>query len=202
MDEAMRRGSRIADGASSQGDYPLQDEPALLVRARALDADALALIHTLYYARIYRYIAFHTGDRETAKDLAGEVFARFLAALRARSAPRDALGGWLYGVAKHVINDHFRQQYRIEQVELDEMIASEEAGPAASFEEKLEHERLHRALAELTPEQRHVIALRIGQEMPIEEVARLLGKSAGAIKQLQLRALAAIARKLSLGEAD
>jgi RNA polymerase sigma-70 factor (ECF subfamily) len=179
------------------GALPLQEELALLSRARSLDADALASIHSLYYARIYRYIAFHIGDRETAKDLCGEVFARFLSALRDHTAPRKTLGGWLFGVARHLINDHFRQQYRVEEVELDESIASEEAGPAARLDDQLLRDDLRRALGSLTPDQRHVIALRIGQGLPIEEVARLLGKSVGAIKQMQLRALAAIARDLA-----
>nr|WP_238530520.1 sigma factor-like helix-turn-helix DNA-binding protein [Oscillochloris trichoides] len=53
--------------------------------------------------------------------------------------------------------------------------------------------------ASLTSEQQHVLALRYGQEMPIQEVARTLGKTEGAIKQLQARAIAALTRKLTSG---
>jgi RNA polymerase sigma-70 factor (ECF subfamily) len=60
----------------------------------------------------------------------------------------------------------------------------------------LEREELRQALSSLTEEQQHVIALRFGQEMPILAVARMMGKTEGAIKQLQVRAIAALARQI------
>ena len=62
---------------------------------------------------------------------------------------------------------------------------------------KLTQENLLRAMQDLTEEQRHVLSLRFGSDMPIQDVARALGKSEGAVKQLQARAVAALARKLS-----
>jgi RNA polymerase sigma-70 factor (ECF subfamily) len=174
----------------------MQDEMALLARARALDPDALANIHATYYAPIFRYIAFRVGDRYIAEDLASEVFARLLSALRDRNAPQNTLRGWLYGVAARVVSDHHRQHYRAPQVELDESIVSKEAGPAETVEALLTRENLREAMLQLTAEQQDVIALRFGYDMPIQEVARTLGKSEGAVKQLQARAIAALARTL------
>ena len=175
----------------------LHDEFTLLADARRLDPDALAQIHDAYYAPIFRYIAFRVTDREVAEDLTSEVFARLLAALRDRKSPRDALRSWLYGVAAHVVSDHYRQQYRAPQVDLDDDIASSDHDPAEMIESKLRQEDLKSAMQELTDEQRHVLALRFGAEMPIRDVARTLGKTEGAVKQLQARAVAALARKLS-----
>ena len=175
----------------------MQDEMALLARARTLDPDALTIIHATYYAPIFRYVAFRVGDRYVAEDLTSEVFTRLLSALRDRNAPQNTLRGWLYGVAARVVSDHHRQHYRAPQVELDESIVSREAGPAESVEALLTREDLKRAMAELTEEQQNVIALRFGYDMPIQEVARTLGKSEGAVKQLQARAIAALAHKMS-----
>ena len=108
----------------------MQDELALLARARTLDPDALAQIHDTYFAPIFRYVAFRVGDRQTAEDLASEVFTRFLSSLRDRTAPQNTLRGWLYGVAARVVSDHYRKHYRAPQVELDESIASDESNPA------------------------------------------------------------------------
>jgi RNA polymerase sigma-70 factor, ECF subfamily len=58
-------------------------------------------------------------------------------------------------------------------------------------------ENLRRVMQELTEEQQNVISLRFGYDMPIQEVARTLGKTEGAVKQLQARAIATLARKLS-----
>ncbi len=175
----------------------MQDELTLLARARTLDPEALAQIHDKYYSAIYRYIAFRVGDRETAEDLASEVFTRLLTALRDRNAPQNTLRGWLYGVAARVVADHHRKQYRAPHVELDETLVSNEGDPAELLEDKLTQENLKQAMQELTEEQRHVLGLRFGADLPIQEVARTLGKTEGAIKQLQARAVAALARKLT-----
>ncbi len=177
--------------------HTLPDELTLLARARELDPEALSLIHETYYAAIFRYIAFRVSDRDTAEDLSSEVFARLLAALRDRRAPQTTLRGWLYGVAARVVSDYHRQAYRAPQTELDESLASDDHDPADIIENKLTQENLHHALQDLTEEQRHVLSLRFGSGLPIQEVARTLGKTEGAIKQLQARAVAALARKLA-----
>jgi RNA polymerase sigma-70 factor, ECF subfamily len=175
----------------------VQDELTLLARARQLDPEALAHIHDTYYTSIFRYVAFRVSDHTTAEDLTSEVFTRLLAALRDKNAPQNTLRGWLYGVAARVVSDHHRKAYRAPQVELDESLASIDQDPADLVDKKLTQESLHRAMQNLTEEQRHVLSLRFGSDMPIQDVARALGKSEGAIKQLQARAVAALARQLS-----
>jgi RNA polymerase sigma-70 factor (ECF subfamily) len=174
----------------------VQDELALLDRARTLDPDALAEIHNTYYVPIFRYVAFRVGDRDLAEDLTSDIFTRLLSALRDRTAPRNTLRGWLYGVAARVVSDHFRRLYRHQQLALSESMASGEAGPAETVEAVLTREALKQAMTELTEEQQNVIALRFGFDMPIQDVAQTLGKSEGAVKQLQARAIAALARQL------
>src|SRR5262249_48318608 len=151
---------------------------------------------------IFRYVVFRVSDRESAEDLASEVFTRFLAALRQRNPPNTTLRGWLYAVAANVVSDHMRKRYRAPQVELDEAIASHEAGPDELAEAALTRADLRQAIADLTEEQQHVIALRFDRELPIQEVARAIGKSEGAVKQLQARAIAALARKLAPGTVE
>lgn len=177
----------------------MQDEAALLKRARQLDTDALAQIHDTYYGPLFRYIAFRVSDRETAEDLTSEVFTRFLGALRQRNPPETTLRGWLYAVAANLVSDHMRKHYRAPQIALDEALISQAAGPAELAEATLAREDLKQAMAYLTEEQQHVIALRFGHELPIGEVARVTGKTEGAVKQLQARAIAALARTLMPG---
>ncbi len=174
-------------------------ERDLLERAVALDQAALAEIHDRYYEPLLRYVACRVPDRETAEDLTGDVFLRFLDALRGRRPPSTTLRGWLYGVAFHVVQDHYRKAYRADVVALDERLA----GPAATepVDDALvaRHERaaLAQAMGRLTDEQQHVLALRFGAAQPIQAVADALGKTEGAIKQLQARAVAALARQMT-----
>lgn len=180
----------------------MQDEVALLARARQFDTDALAQIHDTYYGPIFRYIAFRVSDHHSAEDLASEVFTRFLAALRQRNPPSTTLRGWLYAVAGNIVSDHLRRRYRAPHVELDEEIASSADGPDELAEAASTRADLREAMAGLTEEQQHVLALRFDRELPIQEVARAIGKSEGAVKQLQARAIAALARKLAPGTVE
>lgn len=174
----------------------VDDEMTLLARARALEDEALAEIHDRYYEPIYRYIVFRVSNQQVAEDLASEVFVRLLSALRDHTAPQNTIRGWLYGVAFRVVNDFHRKQYRREEVQLSEGLANDASGPFETVARRLSWREVRAAMAELTESQREVIALRFGQEMPIREVAQLLGKTEGAVKQLQARAVASLARTL------
>ncbi len=174
----------------------MENEQLLLARARSLDEDALAMIHDTYYTPIFRFIAMKTGDRELAEDLTSDVFLRLLSALRDKTAPQKTLRGWLYAVASRVVADHFRRRYRREEVELPETLESGAINPARAAEVQSEWNELYQALSMLTEDQQDVIALRFGQGLPIKEVAALIDKSEGAVKQLQARAVAALARNL------
>ncbi|WP_322489833.1 ECF subfamily RNA polymerase sigma factor, BldN family [Chloroflexus sp.] len=171
----------------------------LLRRARELDTDALAAIHDTYYQSLYRYVSFRISDRQTCEDLVSEVFMRPLTALHQRKAPTNNLRGWLFGVASHVVSDYFRQTYHNPNEPLNEQIVSQAPLPAEIAEKEVAIEKFRKAISTLTEDQQHVLALRFGENLPIHEIAHLLGKTEGAVKQLQARALAALARHLAPG---
>lgn len=177
----------------------VQDETALLNQARALNPEALSQIHDRYYQSIYRYLSFRVSDRQTAEDLAGEVFLRFLSALRERGAPPNTIRGWLFGAAQNVVKEHYRKQKKMSLIELDERLASGERTPEQRLNERMDKEQLRAALQELTPEQQHVLALRFGYGMPIKEVAEVVNKSEGSVKMLQMRAIVALTQRLAEG---
>lgn len=171
------------------------NEKRLLTSARQLEPAALARIHDRYYEPIYRYAHYRTGDAQIAEDAASEVFVRLLDALQNGKAPRQSLRGWLFGTASHIVNDHFRRLYRSQTEDLDghsELPASADADPEHQLQVSLKHDQLRNALTHLTNDQQHVITLRFGQGMSHQEVAELLGKSEGAVKLLQFRALRAL----------
>ncbi|MGQ0601572.1 MAG: sigma-70 family RNA polymerase sigma factor [Anaerolineales bacterium] len=174
------------------------DEKALLARARQLDEHALSEIHQHYYAEIYRYALYRTGRSEVADDVAGEVFLRLLDALHGGRAPHTTLRGWLFGVATHLVADHFRRAPR-ESAALDEAFASA-GSPSAEAERNLQTQDVRAALRALTVEQQHALALRFGDGFSVEETAQAMGKSVSAVKVLQFRAVASLRRLLGVGE--
>ena len=166
----------------------------LLGRALRFESAALATIHDRYFRQVFRYLLLRSGDTHLAEDLAGEVFVRFLEAMGKAARPPDSLRGWLFGVAAHVWADHQRRAFR--HGRLAPRVDTRPA-EAAQPEQADMADRLVTAMAGLTEEQREVLSLRFVGELPIRDVALSLGKTEGAVKQLQARAVAALGRLLS-----
>ncbi len=177
------------------------DERRLLERASAFEPAALAEIHDRYHAKIYRFIAWKIHGAETVEDLSADVFLRLLEALRTDRGPNRNLGGWLFRVASFVVTDHIRKQYRRPRVGLDEVVLAVEDGLDAKAETLMRQDRVRAAIENLTEDQSMVIALRYGAGLSIRDSAQVMGRSEGAVKQLQARAVAALAHQVG-GEVD
>nr|MBC7244352.1 sigma-70 family RNA polymerase sigma factor [Chloroflexota bacterium] len=174
------------------------EESALLKRAREYDQAAIAEIYDRYSLRIYNYIYHRLGNAPLAEDLTATVFLRMLEAIRSSRAWQTSFSGWLYRIAHNLVVDHFRTGRR-DDVPLDDWPVASHEHPADVAERSLTQQRLRAAITQLTEEQSLVITLKFLEGMSNAEIAQLMGKSEGAIKSLQFRALAAL-RRLIGGE--
>lgn len=172
----------------------VSDEAILVERARSRDRAALQAIYDRYAERVYAYVYRRVGDRETAEDLTGEVFARMLKAQRRGQFARTSLAAWLYRIAHNLVIDHYRS-HPAPALPLEEEIEAGD-GPPALFERKQAGERLRAALRQISAEQQQVIVLRFGEGLTAREVAQALEKPEGAVRSLQHRALVALRRLL------
>jgi RNA polymerase sigma-70 factor (ECF subfamily) len=175
----------------------VQNELALLRRARSFDQEALTQIHDHYYDAIFRYISFRVGDVQSVEDLTSEVFTRFLRSLNGKNAPRKTIRGWLFGTASRVVKEYYRREGRATMTPLNDTITNGAPDLASKAQINMDKAWLRQALADLTNDQQHVLALRFGYGLAIKEVAELMSKSEGSIKMLQARAIAALSRKRS-----
>ena len=177
------------------------NETAIRERAVALEPAALETIYDEYSGKIYSYIYHRTGDTVLAEDLTGDVFVRALEAISAGRPWNTSLQGWLYRIAHNLIVDHFRRQSKREGPELDERFMAAE-NPTATFEGLFHSNQLRVAMRFLTDEQQRVVALKFGEGLSNAEVAEILGKTEGAIKALQHRALASLKNIMDDGQAE
>jgi RNA polymerase sigma-70 factor (ECF subfamily) len=167
-------------------------EASLLERVKRHDQQALAEVHDRYFDQLYYYINYRLRDSDAAADLAGEVFLALIKALKKGNPPKTSLTGWLYAVARNMVADYIKK--RVTTVPLiDDLVADE---PSLTDQVHIAQLApvLRKALHQLTEEQQHVIALRFGQGLSLAETATLMDRSVGAIKALQHRALASLAR--------
>jgi RNA polymerase sigma-70 factor (ECF subfamily) len=165
-----------------------------------LDQQAIGAVYDRYVPEIYRYIRYRLSDEAAAEDLASDVFMRLLEALDAGRPPRTNLKGWLIGTASHIVSDHLRRRYRRPVESLSDSLPDGRPAPATEVDRREKNRAVKDAMARLTTEQQHVLALRFGQGYSIEETAGLLNKNVNAVKALQFRALASLQRLI--GEVD
>jgi RNA polymerase sigma-70 factor (ECF subfamily) len=160
-----------------------QNDERLQIEAARQDTARFAELYENNFERVYAYIARRVGSREEAQDLTADVFHRALANL-----PRFEWRGlpfiaWLLGIAANLLSDRWRRSVRRQEVVADDL---EQVGT----EDDLEQRAMLYQLVETLPEdQRCVIILRFVGQKSLREIAADLGRSDGAIKQLQLRAL-------------
>jgi RNA polymerase sigma-70 factor (ECF subfamily) len=170
----------------------VEDADSLLERVNRHDQSALIEVHDRYFDQLYHYISYRLGDSDVAADLTGEVFLALIKALKKGNPPKTSLSGWLYAVARNLVADHIKKQVRTVPL-LEDLIAD---SPSLTDQAHLALlvPTLRQALLQLTEDQQHVIALRFGQGLSLAETAVILDRSVGAVKALQHRALAALAR--------
>jgi len=161
-------------------------EDRLLVEAAQKDLHKFADLYEKYFCLVYAYIARRVGDRSTAEDLTSEVFQKALEYLPKYVWRGIPFGAWLLRIASNIIADRTRQAAREE--ELGDHEAATEISHF-SFEEDQERALLFRLVDQLPEDQRRVIALRFAEEKSVREIAKELGRSEGAVKQLQFRGL-------------
>jgi RNA polymerase sigma-70 factor (ECF subfamily) len=174
-----------------------------LVGARRREPAAVTRIYTAYAPALFRFFLAAVGDRPTAEDLTSDVFKSAIEDLPRFRGPVEALGGWLFGIAHHDLSDYRRRQARHPVQPLDELLEEAALAGGAMDPEQLaldrvEGDRVLAALRQLTPDQREVLLLRLVANLAAPEVAGILHKSTDAVKALQHRGLASLARVLGV----
>jgi RNA polymerase sigma-70 factor (ECF subfamily) len=182
----------------------VQDEQSLVRRAQGQDREAFAELYEAYFDKIYRYIALKIGDKVEAEDMTQQVFLKALKSLPGYKWKDVPFSAWLYRIAHNQTVDHFRKASRQQSCELTEEITPSDPSenPERETEIKMDIEHLVAATKHLTKAQRDVISLRFTSDLPIAEVARIMGKSEGAIKALQHSAVASLKRIMVVAETN
>jgi RNA polymerase sigma-70 factor (ECF subfamily) len=165
-----------------------QDDDALIAAARE-DPAAFAVLYRRYVDAVYRYCYRRLGNREAAEDATSLVFTRAMDAL-----PRYREGGfraWVFAIAHNTISNELRERGRRagQPIETAHDLADPSLGPEEIAIGREGGANIRALLARLPDGERHLLELRLaGLSGP--EIARVLGRSHGAVKIAQFRAIA------------
>jgi len=169
------------------------DERAL-VEAAQRDPSRFADLYEQNFYRVYAYIVRRVGDRHQAEDLTADVFREALAGIGKFEWRGVPFAAWLTGIASRIVADHWNRAGR------------ETGNPSKEVEaadpQEIEYNTMLFQLVNRLPEtQFRVIHMRFVEQKSVREIAGELGKSEGAVKQLQLRAIESLRAQMEVDHA-
>jgi RNA polymerase sigma-70 factor (ECF subfamily) len=184
--------ARPWSGGAVETSVDTVDEAALVTRLAAFDADAWSAIFDRYFTSIFRLAYVRTRHHSTAEDIAAQTFAEAASGIRRYRYRGVPFRAWLYRIARNLTSDHLKAERRRPHVSLSETQAIET--PATEPESRFD---FLAAVDDLTDDQKTVVILRLVEGYSLAEVAAIIGKSVGAVKQLQFRGVATLQQRMS-----
>ena len=178
----------------------MQDEEELVRRARQHDQQAFSRLYEEYFDKIYRYIVIKIGNETEAEDMTQQVFLNALQSISSFKWQGVPFSAWLYRIAHNQVVDYLRKRAKrpaaIEDDPSDIRDNNTHTDPQHTVEQSVDIEQVLTATQQLTEAQREVIFLRFTSDLSTAEVAKIMGKSPGAIKALQHSAIVALRKAL------
>ncbi len=178
------------------------NEAELAQRASQHDPAAFAQLYNAYVEKIYKYIYYKVGNAPDAEDLCEQVFLKAWEAIGRYTWCGYPFSSWLYKLAHNIVVDHYRTKR--DALPLSDILSTSDepiVDPEAALNLTLDAAELADAIAQLTGEQRQVIALKFIEGYDNSEISYMLNKKEGAIRALQYRALRSLQGILEAEEA-
>jgi len=173
----------------------------LVEQAQAGDRESLEELYLIHFDRIYSYLHMTVGNRHDAEDLTTQTFLRMLESIgkfRFQSAPFSA---WLFRIAHNLSMDHFRANKRWQpEEEVPEPHGHEERSAEDEAFHSIGRKSMLELIDTLSQEQQQVLTLKFVFNFSNAEAATILGKTEGAVKSLQHRALVSLQKQLADSE--
>ncbi len=189
-------GAKTALPPGRKGDGALRVHRLVAAAGRG-DRDALEELYRIHFDRIYGYLHVTVGNRHDAEDLTDQTFVKMLESIDRFSWKRAPFSAWLVRIAHNLAMDHFRAGRRWYP---DGRPAAAPALDVSAEERALESiggRTLLAMIEDLSLEQQRVLVLKFLFNFSNVQAAAILGKSEGAVKSLQHRALASLEREMS-----
>ena len=165
----------------------------LLVDAAKRDRSRFAELYELHFERVYAFIGRRVQNRAEVQDLTSEVFRKALEGIERFEWRGVPFAAWLYRIATNAISDHRRKSAR----EAGSPDLEDKPAPNSASIDTIENRAaLYRLVKDLPADQRRVIEMRFADEKGIREIAQALGRTEGAVKQLQFRAIQGLRERM------
>jgi len=176
-------------------------EEELIQKARHGEPEAFGALYDAYFPKIYRFIFLKVSNKTDAEDICHQVFLnawQSVGSYRSRGFP---FSSWLYRIAHNAVIDFYRtkkEHVAIELVPQERFAATPET--ERELDQATELIAVQNALGELKSEEQSLLIMKFVGELSNKEIAEALGKTEGAVRVMQHRALKQLRQKLSHGQ--
>jgi RNA polymerase sigma-70 factor, ECF subfamily len=172
-------------------------EERRLVEAAQRDTACFGDLYENYFALVYAYVARRLRNRTEVEDLTAEVFRKALQNLARYKWTGAPFAAWLFRIASNMITDRAKRAAREGNAEPSLIQSGASQVQQTDLEDCERQTQLFRMVDELAADQKRVLVMRFADEMSIHEIAEALGRSEGAVKQLQFRALENLRKRVT-----
>ena len=173
-----------------------QDEQALVERAKR-EPNAFGELYDRYFNQIYRFVYSRVRDQAAAEDVTSEVFMKALRGIGRYQDTGRPFSAWLYQIAVNAIADRYRSRRVTEDVDEMRTISTGEAPMDELAAQRDEIRRIWSVVETLPGPQRTAMVLKFQEDMKIEDIAAVMGKTSGAVKLLIHRGVTRVRGEVS-----
>lgn len=176
---------------------PQETEPELVARAIAGNREAFTTLYDRYSDRIYRHVLYRVSSVEDAEDLTQLVFLNAWRAIGRYRITGSPFAAWLFTIAHNAVMTYYRRGRPTVPLEGDAFEEErDDVDPEQAAESALNQERVRSAISQLRPDRQQVVSMRFLDDLPHKDIADTMGKSEGAVRVIQHRALLELRRML------
>ncbi|MFA6365430.1 MAG: sigma-70 family RNA polymerase sigma factor [Candidatus Paceibacterota bacterium] len=168
----------------------MKEEELLIQKAKQGDDISFGKLYDTYLPSIYRFVFLKIGRKEDAEDITQKVFVSAWQSLKGFEFKGFPFSSWLYRIASNAVIDYYRTWKGNISIDLvPEEYFSESMNEEGRIDDNFDIARVRTAIAKLEPDQQNVVIMKFVSDLSNKEIAESLGKTEGAIRVIQHRAL-------------
>lgn len=193
-------GQRKSQTTAAVRNFNLSEIAGLVDKAADGNLEAFGTLYSIYHDyldRIYRYALYQVKDKMIAEDIAEEAFVKAWKAFRSCKGKGRTFSAWIYSIANNHIINTLRSSQKCGSLDLENTV--ELSDPELEDEMTPDQQELMEEVASLPDNQRQVFILKFIEGLDNQDIKQITGKSEGAIRILQMRALTRLREKLGGG---
>ena len=195
MPKLHRNMNRKAINGGGKGN--LRNGNERLVREAAEgDLEAFGELYSIYVERMHRYVFYQVKNRAMAEDITEEVFIKAWKAIGSCKGKEQTFSAWLYRIAHNEAIDNLRKIGRRQFVDIETLDIVDDSGP--EYEEILDRQQVLGLMDGLPENQQQVLILKFIEGLANNEIGRIMSRSQGAVRILQMRGLSTLREKLKI----